>query len=96
MMPSADGTMMMPIPYLFRQQSVSPIGFGWQKVHTLERENVALRRQVTQLQHSLGIVNPPTSPSVGGKNIVDAPLVGGVLTFTLTENDEEDDDEKKE
>ena len=65
-----------------------------QKVHTLERENVALRRQVTQLQHSLGIVNPPTSPSVGGKNIVDAPLVGGVLTFTLTENDEEEDDDE--
>jgi len=68
-----------------------------QKVHTLERENVALRRQVTQLQHSLGIVNPPTSPSVGGKNFVDAPLVGGVLSLTLTENDEEDDqDEMKQ
>jgi len=70
-----------------------------QKVHTLERENVALRRQVNQLQHALGIVNPPTSPGVGGKSIipmVDAPLVGGVLSFSLTENDEEDErDEMK-
>ena len=63
-----------------------------QKVHTLERENVALRRQVTQLQHALGIVNPPSSPRVGGKNMIDAPLVGGVLSFALNENDEEDDD----
>jgi len=62
-----------------------------QKVHTLERENVSLRRQVGQLQRALGIVNPPTSPRVGGKNMLDAPLIGGVLSFTLNEDGEEDE-----
>lgn len=62
-----------------------------QKVHTLERENVSLRRQVGQLQRALGIVNPPTSPGVGGKNMLDAPLIGGVLSFTLNEDGEEEE-----